>query len=315
MTPLSELKDDTPVVHIRSWVERNGFSHWAVALIWIVIGFFLFQITAGIVSAILIFTFAGEGLDSGTDVLQLFTERLDLVFIGNTAGQILFLGIATYLVSQLHVQSRERNSFLRIRTFPTTWAFVGIAAGLFVVVQPVIWYLGYLNSMLPVPERFTELQQSQYQMIETFLRSDGAMWLGLLHIGLVPAVCEEIMFRGYVQRAFEKSWGPWPAIILSGLLFGLYHIQLTNLLPLAALGILLALVTWLSGSLLPAIVAHFINNGGAVVLATFYPDLAFADITPETAPPIWMLLLSIATAAVLISLLFRQSETRSGGSD
>ncbi|MEX0994952.1 MAG: type II CAAX endopeptidase family protein [Balneolaceae bacterium] len=309
MKHISEEQVDTPVDHVRSWVERNGFSHWAMAMLWIVLGFFLFQMTAGIVTAVLLIVVAGEEFGSGAEALQLFTERLDLVFIGNTTGQILFLGIATYLVAQLHIDSRGRKLFLRFQVFPATWSFVGIAAVLFVAVQPIIWYLGYLNSMLPVPERFTDLQQSQYEMIETFLRSDGAMWLGLFHIALVPAICEEIMFRGYVQRAFEKSWGAWPAIILSGLLFGIYHIQLTNLLPLAALGILLALVTWLSGSLLPAIAAHFINNGGAVILATFYPDLAFADMTPETAPPIWMLLLSIAAATALISLLYRQSET------
>lgn len=309
MNHLSEQHEEPAIEHVRSWVERNGFSHWALAMIWIFVVFFLFQITAGIVSALLLILFSGQEFESSTELVQLFTERLDLVFIGNTTGQILFLGLATYLVAHLHTESRERHAFLRFRAFSSTWTFVGIAAVLFVVIQPVIWYLGYLNSLVPVPESFSELQQSQYEMIETFLRSDGAVWMGLIHIAMVPAVCEEIMFRGYVLRAFEKSWGVWPAILASGVLFGLYHLQLANILPLAALGILLALITWLSGSLLPAIAAHFINNGGAVLLATFYPDLAFADISPETAPPIWMLLLSIVLTISLISLLYKNSDS------
>lgn len=298
----------TPLQAGGSWAERNGFSHWAVAMIWIVAAFILFQATAAIVSVTLIIL--SGGLEPDADFLGMLNERLDLLFIGNSTGQILFLGLASYLVAGLHVSKPERKSFMRFRTYPNTGVIVGITAVLFVIVQPTVWYVGYLNSLLPVPEVMEQMQKSQYELIEGFLTSDGVLLMALFNIALVPAICEEVMFRGYVQSAFEKSWGVWPAILVSGLLFGLFHIQLTNLLPLATLGILLALVTWLSGSLLPAIAAHFINNGSAVLLATYYPELAFAEMSPETAPPIWMLLLSIVLTAVLIRMLYRQSENQ-----
>lgn len=290
-----------------SWAEKNGFSHWALGLIWLVIGFILFQVVAGLMAVAMILY--QSGMEPGADLMALMSERLDLVFIANSSGQILFLGLATWFVARLHSTRTDRRSFLRLSFFPNTGRMAVLSALLFVVVQPAIWYIGYLNTLLPIPEAMSELQRSQYEMIENFLRSDGVMWIALFHVAIVPAICEEIMFRGYLQRTFEKSWGVWPAILISGLLFGAYHLQLANLLPLATLGILLALVTWLSGSLIPAIAAHFVNNGGAVLLATFYPDVAFADITPETAPPIWMLLVSILGAAGLIRLLYRQSET------
>ena len=293
--PLNEL----------SWVEKNGFSQWALALIWIVAAFFLFQVVAAVVAVFLITVY--EGLPPSESAMDIMMQRLDLVFIGNTAGQVLFLGLATILIAKLHTRGNNRMSFLRMNTGKHNTLFIGLAAVLFVSVQPAIWYLGYLNSLLPVPDIFSQMQQSQYEMIESFLRSDGAMMIALLHIGVVPAVCEEVLFRGYVLRAFEKSWSIWPAIIISGFLFGLYHVQLANLLPLAALGILLALVTWLSNSIWPAVAAHFVNNGGAVVLATFFPDVVFADISPESAPPVWMLLLSIVLTVFLIRLLFQQA--------
>lgn len=289
-----------------SWAERNGFSDWALALLWVVLALVLFQITAGVVSLILLM--ATGGIDAEADFLSMISERLDLLFIGNSAGQILFLGLATWLVAGLHVPSNEKRDFLRMRTGKKTAALTGWTALLFVVVQPSVWYIGYLNTLLPVPETFTEMQRSQYELIENFLRSDGVLLLGLVNIALVPAICEEVMFRGYVQGAFEKSWGAWPAILLSGLLFGLFHIQLANLLPLATLGILLGLVTWLSGSLVPAIVAHLINNGGAVLTATWLPDLAFAEISPETAPPLWTLFASLVLSGLIIRKLFRESE-------
>ncbi len=292
--------------HYQSWAKRNGFRDWALAMIWIVVAFVLFQLTAGIVSVVLFLIF--EGFDSAQSVEEMLGSRMDLLFIGNSTGQILFLCLASYLVARLHVSREGRKEFLRLKLRTNTGSMTALTAVLFIVVQPAVWYIGYLNSLIPVPEYFSDLQQMQYQMIETFLRSDGILLLALFNIALVPAVCEEVMFRGYVQSAFEKSWGIWPAIIISGLLFGLFHIQLSNLLPLATLGVLLALVTWLSGSLVPAIVAHFVNNGGAVMLAAYYPDLAFAELSPETAPPVWVLVLSIALAFVIIRQLYRQSE-------
>ncbi len=303
-----EVPEHRPLNPGGSWVERNGFSHWALALIWIVAAFFLFQIAAGIVLVALILLVGG--VDPGADVMDMFTRHIDLMFIGNSVGQILFLGFATYLVAGLHISKPEKRSFLKLQTFSNTGQMAGFTALLFVVVQPVIYYLGYLNSLIPVPEVFTDLQQTQYEMIESFLTSDGVLIMGLINIALVPAICEEVMFRGYVQSALEKSWGIWPAIILSGLLFGMFHIQLTNLMPLAALGILLALVTWLSGSLVPAILAHLINNGGAVLLATYYPEMAFTEMSAETAPPVWLLLLSIMFSLFIIKMLYRQSEHR-----
>ncbi len=299
---------NSPLQGGRPWVERNGFRHWAMAMLWIVAAFVLFQITATIVS-IALFYFTG-GFDSVTDPTELLMERLDLLFIGNSTGQILFLGLASYLMAGLHVSKSERASFLRFKKYKNTGVMVGLTALLFIVVQPTVWYIGYFNSLLPAPEFFSEMQQSQYEMIEGFLTSDGVLLMGLINIALVPAICEEIMFRGYVQSAFEKSWGVWPAILVSGLLFGLFHLQLTNLLPLATLGILLALVTWLSGSLIPAIIAHFINNGSAVLLGTYYPELAFAEMSPETAPPIWMLLLSVVLSILLINMLYKQFQKK-----
>lgn len=291
------LTEDTYTGYIRSWADRNGFSDWAVALIWLIVAFLLFQVAAGAVFIVLLI--ALNGLESSADAMEMMTEHIDLLFIGNSTGQILFLGLATFLIVKLHLSGESRFDFVRLRWEGNTLLYVGLAAVITIVVQPVVMYLGYLNSLLPVPEFFTEMQASQYQMFEQFLRQDGVVWFGLFHIAMVPAFCEEVLFRGYILKAFEKSWGIITAILVSGLIFGLYHVQLTNLLPLATLGILFAVVTWLSGSIWPAIVAHFVNNGSMVLLATINPEMAFTDISAETLPPFWMLLLSILFTAAI----------------
>lgn len=300
----------------KPWSERNGFTHWSLALLWIVIAFIGFQLTAGLVAVILLIVNQGDSLDAAR-IADSLTQNLDLLFIGNTSGQILFLGLATWFFARLHVSKGNRPGFLRFSARSDTLQMMGITVMLILAVQPAVWFLGWLNAFLPVPDALGDFQSSQMKMIENFLRGDHLLLLTLFHVGIVPAICEEVLYRGYVMRAFEKSWGILPAILISGLLFGLYHVQLSNLLPLAAIGIVLGFITWASESIYPAMLAHFVNNGGSVLVGSYYPDTAFAELTPESMPPLWAVGLSIIISAYLIYFMYNQHKSLSptGGTD
>ena len=300
----SEDYSFTPT-RIESWAERKGFAHWVVALIWLVVVLILFQIVAGIVFVVLVLA-SGGSLETG-NAMESLTQHIDLLFIGNSVGQVLFLGMATFFIVRLNIGSESSRKFLRIQWNNQVLRYLISGSLLIVIIQPVVIYLGYLNSLIPIPETFSELQVSQYEMIEDFLRTDGIIWFGLLNIALVPAFCEELLFRGYVLRAFEKSWGPVLAIFISGLIFGFFHIQLGNVLPLTALGVILALMTWLSGTIWPAILAHFINNGAAVLVGSQYPELLFQEVSYESLPPFWVLGLSIIFTALIIYWMLQKS--------
>ncbi|WP_445666746.1 lysostaphin resistance A-like protein [Fodinibius sp. AD559] len=298
----------------QSWAERNGFSDWALALLWIIAAFILFQVTASIVAITLMLMESGISTDAN-EMMSKFTENLDLLFIGNSAGQILFLGLATWFFARLHSSRGGRKKFLRFSIQPDTLQKSAITVVLIIAIQPTIWFLSWINALIPVPEVFSNMQNTQMQMIENYLRGDHMLMLTLFHVALVPAICEETLYRGYVMRAFEKSWGIWPAIIVSGLLFGLYHIQLSNLIPLATLGMLFAYITWISESIIPAIVAHLVNNGGSVLVGTYYPESAFAEITPESMPPLWAVIISLLISAYIVYWMYNRNEihTNIGG--
>ncbi|PAU92965.1 CPBP family intramembrane metalloprotease domain-containing protein [Aliifodinibius salipaludis] len=291
----------------QSWAERNGFSDWALALLWIIAAFILFQVTASIVAIALMLIEGGINADANQMMSQL-TENLDLLFIGNSAGQILFLGLATWFFARLHSSREGRKKFLRFSIQPDTLRKSAITVVLIIAIQPTIWFLSWLNALIPVPEMFSNMQNTQMQMIENYLQGDHMLMLTLFHVALVPAICEETLYRGYVMRAFQKSWGIWPAIIVSGLLFGLYHIQLSNLIPLATLGMLFAYVTWVSESIVPAVVAHLVNNGGSVLVGTYYPKSAFAEITPESMPPLWAVIISLLITAYIVYWMYGQNK-------
>lgn len=287
------------------WVERKGFSHWGMSLLWLVFVFLTSQVVVLVVTVAVLY---GTGAVSTAEELITATQtRLDVLFIGNSVGQIFVMGLASLLIAGLHTGTETKLEFLRMKWHKDTVSYMVLGGILILVIQPTVMFLGYLNSFLPTPEFLEQLHRSQYEMFEEYLSSDGVLLIGLFHIAVVPAFAEEVLFRGYVMRAFEKSAGIVAALIISSLIFSLFHLQLTNILPLATLGAVMGLVTWLSGSIWPAAVAHFVNNGSAVIMGTIWPDRAFAEITPELLPPVWVLVLSIVLSGVLIKVLYSKS--------
>jgi membrane protease YdiL (CAAX protease family) len=89
----------------------------------------------------------------------------------------------------------------------------------------------------------------------------------LLFAGLVIAapLCEELMFRGYIQSAYERL-RPTAAIIFVALLFSVFHLSLLGLPPRIPVALALGYVVWRSGSLWPGVVLHAANNLLAVVV-------------------------------------------------
>jgi membrane protease YdiL (CAAX protease family) len=285
------------------WVERNGFAHWAVAFGWVLIALIAFNVVGAVVGVVGILL-TSDNLDPEA-MMQDLSSNFDILFLANSSGQILIMALATILLVRLHAVKGERKEFLRLKLSSNVWHVTIVGAVLFIVAQPTILFLGWLNSFIPVPDVMAEMQETMAEMITTFLKSDNALLLGVLHIGIVPAICEEIMYRGYVQRALEKSWGIMAAILISGALFGAYHLQISNFIPLATLGVFLAYLTYISDSLVPAMVAHFVNNGGQVIASSFYPEMLDQQISPEMDIPILLVILSVVGTTSLLYYLYQ----------
>lgn len=101
---------------------------------------------------------------------------------------------------------------------------------------------------------------------------DGLLTFAALAV-LVP-VGEEIVFRGIVQQACRVGLGAMPAVVLSGALFGLLHLQPWYSLPLVATGIVLALVYEITGTLWAPVLLHVLYNGLVLVLWMAWTDSA-----------------------------------------
>lgn len=289
--------------HQQSWFDRNGFPPFLVALVWVVLAFLIFQGFGSVLALLLILYKDGEISELA------LANNAEILLIGNSAGQIIGLGVATLLIAKLSALPFEYRNFMRFE-FPAGSARItGLSIFLVVVIQPVVWLISWLNQQMPLPESWMEMEAVQLELLEALLTSGIPLWFLIFSVALVPAVCEEIMFRSYILRLLEKSSGVLIAIFVSGLLFGAFHLRITQLIPLSMIGMVLAWVTVQSGSILPAMIMHLIHNGATVAAVHYYPQLIEVD-TAEALPPVWMIILSFVLTGYFIYLIKKLAVTQ-----
>lgn len=95
--------------------------------------------------------------------------------------------------------------------------------------------------------------------------------IGIIVMAVAPAICEELMFRGYVLSTMSARYKKSTAIIVSACIFGVYHMSASKFLATAFLGGLICYVATSAGSILPGMLMHFINNLIASI-SLYYPD-------------------------------------------
>ena len=291
----------------RPWFERNGFAPWVVAFVWVILSFILFQF-AGLLFSVL-GIWINPDIELNAQAMERIGEQMGMLFWANTMSQILVLGVGTWYFARLSVQPHRQREFFRFKAPGGALTIGALTIVVIIVMQPIIWLLTWLNMQIPVPETLSAFEQDQMDMIENFLTGDHLLMLTLIHVALVPAVCEEVLYRGYILRLLERSWGVWAAIIMCGVIFGLYHLRITQFVPLAVIGILLAWVTIKSGSIIPAIIGHFFNNAGSVIAASVRPELMFEEEITAELPSVNLVLISIVMTATVCFLIHNIAKT------
>ena len=110
------------------------------------------------------------------------------------------------------------------------------------------------------PEKFNETSSA----LESNLLMDSTLLMFLI-IAVTPAICEEMMFRGFIQSGLGSKYKPATTIFLTSLIFGIFHTSMIRLIPTAMLGGCFALLVYYTGSILPGMFFHFFNNSLSVI--------------------------------------------------
>jgi membrane protease YdiL (CAAX protease family) len=153
------------------------------------------------------------------------------------------------------------------------------------------WARGMENQLKAVTEYLTAFDSTSYFI------------LSVVVIAVIPAVGEELLFRGLLQNIFRKLLGnPHVAIWLAAFLFGALHFQFYGLVPRMLIGALFGYLYLWTGNLMIPIFAHFINNGLSLLLLFLYQKgITDLDVeSTESFPLTYILMFSVLFVILLV---------------
>ena len=151
------------------------------------------------------------------------------------------------------------------------WSLLGIVA-IFTVI-PFLAMVTEWNDNVSLPESMATLeqmlrniQQLANETTEKFM-TEGSLFSGLLIVAALAAISEELLFRSVIQKAFIKICkNAHVGIILTAIVFSAFHGDFFGFVPRFILGLMLGYMFYLSGSIFPSMLMHFVNNGTIVML-------------------------------------------------
>ncbi len=137
--------------------------------------------------------------------------------------------------------------------------------------------------------RFDEPSDHLVAIGELVTETSAGMFLAILvSFSVLPGLCEELLFRGFLQRHLLRRWSALPAVGLTSLLFAGIHLDPQHVWSVLPLALWLGYVGWRSDALMPAILCHAFNNAFSILMMRAAPS------TVETTSWTW----TIAMAAV-----------------
>lgn len=125
-------------------------------------------------------------------------------------------------------------------------------------------------------------------------------WLGIVCIAVIGPILEELLFRGAITKILLKKYSPAKAILISGFIFGIFHLNPAQVVGACLSGFLFAWIYYKTRSLIPGILMHILNNSMAVWLGLNYKNVdTMAELLGE---PVYMICLVASVLLFLLSL-------------
>ncbi len=248
------------------WQRMHPIAFATLAL---VIVFILYQIVGGGVTLLL----------SGGKVTQ---ENADFIRWATVFSQLLFILLPTIILGRLR--------YGRLGTaFPFRWPGVRQTVlsvmGVFALQQLLQAYM-IIQDSIPLPPKLREvvdlvkgLYEETYRILVTS-KSPSEFLVVVVTVALVPAIAEEFLFRGLVQKSVGESTGGMRAAITTGIIFGAYHLNPISVVPLVLLGAYFGYLVYRSRNLAISVSVHFFNNFLACAAAFMAVPDDFIALSP-----------------------------------
>jgi uncharacterized protein len=183
----------------------------------------------------------------------------------------------------------------------------GLAILLMIVAVPLVLYSLNINQMVELPEFLKSMEDQNAEIIKGLLQMDhfGELLANLTIIAVLPALGEELVFRGVVQQQLmRRIANPWVALLVSAFIFSVAHFQFEGLLPRLLLGVILGWLYWYTRNFWVPVIAHFFNNGIQVLGQYLYGNkISSVDFEKDIIVPWQVALVSVFMVWVVVRLI------------
>jgi len=232
----------------------------------------------------------------------------------------IFQSIGMFIIPPLLIVYLSRTnvlSSLSLNKNPNL--LVLLLAGMVMIVgMPLIDVMSEFNSKMLLPETLVWLEDLMRQMEENAERitkifldvsSISGLILNLFMIALIPAIGEELMFRGFIQKFIAKRLNIHIAIFISAFLFSAIHMQFFGFLPRFVMGMFFGYLLYWSGSLWLPMFAHFVNNAAAVLITykMGVENMSSESIVDDKTNYLYIVISSLFITASLVYAIYRFS--------
>lgn len=200
----------------------------------------------------------------------------------------------------------DLGDFFKVNRLPS---LVNILLAAVVIACGIVFvnFIVELNKQIPLPDRLSYLRDTQGNadaLIVSFFseNSNTHFFVLVLALAILPAIAEELFFRGVIQNMLQKSgMTAMAAIVVTGFSFSVMHLEFDNFVAIWMMGIVLGWLYYYSQNLWVSIIAHFLNNFSMIALKfAFFNGVTPTDMSETTNPPV---LLSLACGIIMVVLL------------
>ena len=235
----------------------------------------MFLLGGGVVAALAVHYGIPIGQEGVTFPTVAERQHLRLILLINNLATF---GLAAALA--LWLSYRDRWNEAAGLVAPTRPRLVTAAIGTFVVGLPLIGLAAYLNLQLPLPDWMVRSEATGNAMLAGVLTFEQLpeLLMALLTVAVVPALSEELMFRGLLQgRLLRGVMSEHAAVWVAAAIFSAIHVEFAGFFPRFFLGALLGYTYRWTGSLWIPILLHLLFNGIQVGMT-----YAEGDFRPDT---------------------------------
>ncbi|HED07612.1 MAG TPA: CPBP family intramembrane metalloprotease [Ignavibacteria bacterium] len=290
----------------RKRISINGFeaqiSPITAAFIGLIGVFFLYQFVGGLFTLII---FGFDLNNAPVNGLRIMTM----------ISQLFFILLPAILFSKWFYNDTKKILKLKIPNYKEIVLFL---IGIFVLTPLLQNYVSiqnhfiekmaeispFINSIKSLLDSLNSLVEKSYKNLLSAKTIYDAVFV-IFVVSIVPAVSEEIMFRGFIQGSFELKLRARWAIIITAVFFGFYHFNPYGLVPLIILGLYFSFAAYMSRSIVVPMILHFTNNFIAIIMYFIIGDKDLIDPSASGVLDIRMsFFLLILFAVIFIGIVY-----------